>query len=263
LSRSPVLFVSHGAPTFALEPGLAGAALATIGQNLRHVQAIVIVSPHWTTATEVIVTGTQQPATVHDFHGFPPALYALSYPAPGYPQLAKRIVEHLRADGWQAQVDTARGLDHGAWVPLLHLFPQANIPVVQVSLPVAGGTELAWNLGRALAFWRDAGVLIVGSGTLTHNLRDLQAPGNTGAQYVHAFTDWVRAHVAALDSDALRHYRTRAPGAARAHPSEEHFLPLLLALGASDASDSVCIIDGGVDYGALAMDAYLFGTLCA
>jgi len=261
LPRSPVLFVSHGAPTFALEPGLAGAALAAIGQNLRHVQAIAIVSPHWTTATDVIVTGAEQPATLHDFYGFPQALYALTYPAPGYPQLAKRMVEHLRADGWQAQVDPARGLDHGAWVPLRHLFPQANIPVVQISLPMAGGTELAWNLGRALAGWRDAGVLIVGSGTLTHNLRDMQVPGHAAAQYVQAFTDWVRAHVAALDSEALRHYRARAPGAARAHPSEEHFLPLLVAVGATDARDPVCIVDGGVDYSALAMDAYVFGKV--
>jgi len=259
--RPPVLFMSHGAPTFALEPGLAGPALAGIGQHLRRPQAIAIVSAHWTTDTEVFVTSADQPATIHDFRGFPEALYALRYPAPGYPQLAQRIVAQLRQDSWQAQVDAVRGLDHGVWVPLLHLFPQADIPVVQVSLPAAGGPDLAWKLGRALARWRDAGVLIAGSGTLTHNLADLQNPNDDVAQYVHAFTDWVRAHVMALDHEALRDYRQQAPAAQRAHPTEEHFLPLLVALGAADVDEPVCIVDGGVDHGVLAMDAYVFGRM--
>jgi len=259
--RAPVLFMSHGAPTFALEPGLAGPALTCIGQHLPPIQAIAIVSAHWTTRTEVFVTGTDQPDTIHDFRGFPAALYALRYPAPGAPQLAQQMVSQLRQAGWQAQVDAARGLDHGAWVPLLHLCPQADVPVVQVSLPVAGGADLAWALGRALAPWRDAGVLIAGSGTLTHNLADLRNPDSAVQQYVQAFTDWVRTHVAALDHDALRHYRQQAPAAQRAHPTEEHFLPLLVAMGAAHADDPVCIVDGGVDAGVLSMDAYVFGRM--
>jgi len=260
-TRTPVLFMSHGAPTFALEPGLAGPALACIGQHLPRPQAIVIVSAHWTTHGEVRATGAAQPETIHDFYGFPAALYALRYPAVGDPALAQRVVTQLQQTGWQAQVDDARGLDHGAWVPLLHLFPQADIPVVQVSLPMAGGAERAWQLGRALAPLRDAGVLIAGSGTLTHNLHDLRSPGYEVQQYVQAFTDWVRTHVAVLDHDALCHYRQRAPAAQRAHPTEEHFLPLLVAMGATDAQDPVCIVDGGVDAGVLAMDAYVFGHI--
>jgi len=258
-TRAPALYVSHGAPTFALEPGSAGSALTEIGQHLKGVGAVAVVSAHWTTSTEVCVTGTGQPATIHDFHGFPEALTALRYPAPGAPQLAQRIVGQLRQDGWDAQVELMRGLDHGVWTPLLHLFPQADVPIVQVSLPLAGGATLAWQLGRALARWRDEGVLIAGSGTLTHNLHDLQANGSRAAPYVQAFIDWVRTHVAALDHDALCNYRQQAPAAQRAHPTEEHFLPLLVALGAADAEDSVTIVDGGVNYGALSMDAYVFG----
>jgi len=260
-SKVPVMFMSHGAPTFALEPGLAGPTLTGIGRHLRQVQAVVIVSAHWTTGTQVLITGADWPETIHDFHGFPAALYALRYPAPGNPSLARNIAAQLVKRGWQAQVDDARGLDHGAWVPLLHLFPQADIPVVQVSLPVAGGADLAWELGRALAPWREAGVLIAGSGTLTHNLADLRNPDGAVRQYVQAFTDWVRAHVAALDHDALRRYRAQAPAAQRAHPTEEHFLPLLVAIGAADADEPVCIVDGGVEHGALAMDAYVFGAI--
>jgi len=259
--RAPALFMSHGAPTFALEPGLAGSALTGIGQHLWHVQAVAIVSAHWTTHTEVCITGASAPDTMHDFYGFPQVLYALRYPVAGHPQLAQSMVAKLHEDGWQARVDSRRGLDHGAWVPLLHLLPQADVPVVQVSLPMAGGPDLAWQLGRALAPWRDAGVLIAGSGTLTHNLHDLQQPDDDVMPYVQAFTDWVRARVVALDHDALRHYRQQAPGARRAHPTEEHFLPLLVALGAADDTQPVCIVDGGVDKAALAMDAYVFGQL--
>jgi len=171
------------------------------------------------------------------------------------------MVGQLRQDGWNAQVEPSRGLDHGVWTPLLHLFPQADVPVVQVSLPLAGGAPLAWQLGRALARWRDEGVLIAGSGTLTHNLHDLQACSGNAAPYVQAFIDWVRMHVAALDHDALCNYRQQAPAAQRAHPTEEHFLPLLVALGAADAEEPVSIVDGGVSYGALAMDAYVFGQV--
>jgi len=260
-SKVPALFMSHGAPTFALAPGLAGPALTCIGQRLQQVRAVAIVSAHWISGTEVFVTGAHQPETIHDFYGFPKVLYALRYRAPGDPQLARDIVAQLRQDGWQAQVDVSRGLDHGAWVPLLHLFPQANIPVVQISLPVAGGADLAWQLGCALAPWREAGVLIAGSGTLTHNLADLRHPDGAVRQYVQAFTDWVRLHVAALDHDALRGYRQHAPAAQRAHPTEEHFLPLLVALGAAHADDPVCLVDGGVDAGVLAMDAYVFGHI--
>lgn len=262
-ARMPVLFVSHGAPTFALEPGLAGPALASIGQHLPRARAIVVISAHWTARSDIRVTAAAQPDTIHDFNGFPAPLYALRYPAPGMPDLAQRIVSLLRDGGWQASADAARGLDHGAWVPLLHLHPQADIPVLQVSLPLSGGPAMAWDLGRALAPLRDEGVLLVGSGSLTHNLYELSYPGSDAAQYVREFTDWVRERVATQDHAAMIDYRRQAPAAQRAHPTEEHFLPLLVAMGAAEAGEPVRIVDGGVDYGVLAMDAYVFGSVAA
>jgi len=246
---------------FALEPGTAGSTLQCIGRHMQRPEAIVVVSAHWATTARVCINGAPQPQTLHDFSGFPDALYALHYPAPGQPELAWRIASLLHHAGWQTCIDTERGLDHGVWTPLMHLFPQADIPVVQVSLPASGDADSAWNLGRALAPLRDAGVLLLGSGALTHNLHDLHQPDDKVTRYVHAFTDWVRAHVSALDHAALRGWRALAPAAQRAHPTDEHFLPLLVAMGAADDGAPVCIVDGGVMHGALSMDTYVFGTI--
>lgn len=259
--RMPVLFVSHGAPTFALEPGVAGPELTRLGRHLARPAAVLIVSAHWMSRAGVRVTAAEHPETIHDFRGFPSALYALRYPAPGAPLLAAQLVRQLRAQGWDADEDPVRGLDHGAWVPLMHLLPDADIPVIQVSLPDPCDTQRAWELGRALAPLRDQGVLIVGSGSLTHNLYEVRHPGSDAELYVQEFTGWVRSHVAALDHAALKDYRRLAPAATRAHPTEEHFLPLLVAMGASCDGDPVGLVDGGVDYGVLSMDTYVFGEL--
>lgn len=259
--RMPVLFVSHGAPTFALAPGLAGPELTRLGQVLPAPKAIVIVSAHWMTQGVVGVTAGTNPGTIHDFTGFPAPLYELEYPAPGAPALAARTIELLTQAGWPAAAESRRGLDHGAWVPLLHLYPDAGIPVVQVALPYPCDAVMALRLGQALAPLRDEGVLLVGSGSLTHNLYEIRHPGSDAANYVREFTDWTRRQVAAHDVDALLDYRRLAPAAERAHPSEEHFLPLLVAAGAANDDDEVTIIDGGVEYGVLAMDTYVLGEL--
>lgn len=267
-SRLPVVFVSHGSPMFALEPGIAGPMLRALGQRWSGVKAVLVVSAHWMTRGGVGVTAAARPDTIHDFGGFPPALYQLQYPAAGEPALAARAVEALHAAGFPAQLDPQRGLDHGAWVPLMHLMPDASRPVFQVSLPYPIDTAGAVALGRALAPLRDEGVLILASGSLTHNLRDIRrdGDGSPADPYVVAFTQWIREAVAARDVQKLIDYRRQAPHAARAHPSEEHFLPLLVAMGAAEdepeAHDSVPveIIDGGVTYGVLSMDAYVMGT---
>jgi 4,5-DOPA dioxygenase extradiol len=164
MSNLPTLFVSHGAPTFALEPGLAGPSLTALGRALSRPQAVLVVSPHWMTPTPRVSTALQ-PATIHDFGGFDPTLYQLSYPARGHATLAQRTVELLNTAGWQAQADEHRGLDHGAWVPLRYLYPQADVPVFQVSLPSRLNAERAWSFGQTLAPLAKEGVLIVGSGT--------------------------------------------------------------------------------------------------
>ncbi|WP_437882049.1 DODA-type extradiol aromatic ring-opening family dioxygenase [Pseudomonas sp. LRF_L74] len=256
----PTLFISHGAPTFAIEPGLAGRSLGELGQELPRPRAILVISPHWMTNATIRVGASAAPRTIHDFGGFPDALYRLDYPAPGHPQLAEQACALLAEAGWRAQVDTQRGLDHGAWVPLLHLYPQADIPVVQVSLPMPITPAGAWRLGQALQPLRDQEVLIIGSDSLTHNLYEFRGGQGPAAGYVTAFAHWTAERLTAADLDSLLDYRRQAPHAERAHPSEEHLLPLFIALGAAGNRYAMRLIEGGVSYGVLAMDSYLFAN---
>ena len=258
MSRLPSLFVSHGAPSFALEPGLAGPRLAALGRALPRPEAVLVVSAHWTTAAPRVGTAAQ-PETIHDFGGFDPALYRLSYPARGHAALARRTIERLNAAGWPAQSDEHRGLDHGAWVPLMHLFPAADVPVFQVSLPSRLDAERAWAFGQALAPLADEGVLIVGSGSLTHNLYEFRSGHGQEAAYAAEFAAWVREAVEQGDHVRLLRTLDDAPQARRAHPTAEHFWPLLVAAGAADLAPPAQVIEGGVVHGVLSMDSYAFG----
>ena len=259
MKQAPALFVSHGAPTFALDPGSLGPKLSQLGEQWLGLEAIAVVSAHWQTA-RVEVMRTATPETLHDFGGFPQALYRLNYPAAGAPALAYETVAILKAYGIDAGLDDKRGLDHGAWVPLLHLIPGAQVPVFQVSLPFAFNAQKAFELGRALRALRQRGVLVMGSGSLTHNLAEIGQVDPSRSQYAVEFTSWIRAHIQTRDIDALLDYRRRAPHAQRAHPTEEHFLPLLVAVGASEDADAVTVIDGGMTYGVLSMESYAFAS---
>lgn len=259
MSNLPTLFVSHGAPTFALEPGLAGPSLTALGRALSRPQAVLVVSPHWMTPTPRVSTALQ-PATIHDFGGFDPTLYQLSYPARGHATLARRTIELLNTAGWQAQADEHRGLDHGAWVPLRYLYPQADVPVFQVSLPSRLNAERAWSFGQTLAPLAKEGVLIVGSGSLTHNLYEFRSEHAQEESYAAEFAAWVREAVEQGDSARLLRTLDEAPHAARAHPTAEHFWPLLVAAGAADLTQPMRVIEGGITHGVLAMDSYAFGV---
>jgi 4,5-DOPA dioxygenase extradiol len=259
MPRLPILFVSHGSPMFAVDPGIAGPALTALGRRLARPKAVLIVSPHWMTR-EPRVSTTARPETVHDFGGFPPALYKLNYPAPGHPALASRAIEVLRAAGWAADADAQRGLDHGAWVPLTYLFAQADVPVFQVSLPARMDGARAYALGQALAPLADEGVLIVGSGSLTHNLSEIEPDHSHRATYVAEFAAWVAQTVLSGDHASLQQIMARAPHAEQAHPTTEHLWPLLVAAGAAGAGTRATHIDGGVVHGVLSMDAYLLGA---
>lgn len=259
-ARAPVFFISHGAPTFATEPGLLGPQLRAIGQGLRDLRAVLVVSPHWQSDSIQVMT-TVQPETVHDFGGFPAALYTLQYPALGHPELATRAAELLTQSGFAVSFDFRRGLDHGAWVPLMHLLPQADVPVFQVSMPVRLTTAQALQMGQALSVLRTQGVAIVGSGSMTHNLYELQHPDAPPAPYAREFTAWVRSAVLSDDLQHLVAYRAKGPQAERAHPTQEHFLPLLLALGAKAPTDRVRVLDGGIDFGVLSMESYVWGLV--
>lgn len=201
---------------------------------------------------------TAAPETLHDFGGFPQALYRLRYAARGAPLLASQTAALLNAAGIEASLDERRGYDHGAWVPLLYLLPEAQVPVYQVSMPFDLDAQGALQLGRALAPLRQRGVLVMGSGSLTHNLGEIGLSDPKATKYASEFTAWVRAHVERKDRLALAEYRHRAPHAQRAHPTEEHFLPLLVALGASGDADTVTVLEGGMTYGVLSMESYAF-----
>jgi 4,5-DOPA dioxygenase extradiol len=262
-SRLPSVFVSHGAPTFALEPGLAGPQLTQLGRSLAGLtRAVLVVSPHWMTR-DVAVSTTAAPQTVHDFGGFPSALYRMQYPAPGHPELAQAAADLLAAAGHRVTLDAQRGLDHGAWVPLLHMFPAADLPVFQVSMPASLDSEAAWELGATLAPLANRGVLIVGSGSLTHNLYEFRQGHGHDEAYATEFVHWIRSAVLTHDRDSLVHALARAPHAARAHPSADHFLPLLVAAGAGAVGAPVTVLPGGITHGVLSMESYQFGSIDA
>ncbi|MCW5621195.1 MAG: dioxygenase [Burkholderiales bacterium] len=254
----PTVFVSHGAPTMALEPGAAGEAMRRLGQELPRPKAILMVSAHWETPSPTLSTAAR-PETIHDFYGFPEALYRLHYAAPGAPDLAQRAAQLLQQAGISAQLDAQRGLDHGAWVPLRYLHPQADVPVTQLSIQPQLSPLHHYRMGEALRPLTQEGVLIVASGSLTHNLREFRGRGQQVADYVRAFQGWVWQALEAHDLCALIDYRTLAPEAVRAHPTDEHFLPLFVALGAAGAGGRVQRLTDEVTFGVIAMDGYVFG----
>jgi 4,5-DOPA dioxygenase extradiol len=260
MPRLPTLFISHGSPTFAIEPGIAGPALTALGQTLPTPKAVLVVSPHWMTREPRVAT-TPRPQTIHDFGGFPPALYQLQYPAPGAPEVAARTIGLLRAAGWAAEADTQWGLDHGAWVPLTYLFPAAHVPVFQVSLPARLDGARAYAFGQSLAPLAQEGVLIVGSGSLTHNLFEIrfEAPDAAGETYAMEFAAWINNTVTQCDHISLQQTMALAPHAQRAHPTPEHLWPLMVAAGAAGAQVAAHRIDGGMTHGVLSMDAFVFG----
>ena len=251
----PTLFLSHGSPMHAIQPGAVRAVWEGIARDLPRPKAILIASAHWETAFPE-VTGSAKPETIHDFYGFPKPLYEIQYPAKGDPGLASRSVDLLNQSGLKAKADPVRGLDHGAWSPLLYMYPNADVPVVQVAVQTQLGTRHHIELGRALAPLAREGVLIIGSGHMTHNLRD-RSDGPPAA-YAREFQDWVKQRIDSHALDELSDYRRLSPDGVRAHPTDEHFLPLYVALGAAGPDYRAERLYDGIEMGALAMDAYLF-----
>lgn len=252
----PSLFISHGSPMLALQPGASGPALERLAGALPRPKAIVVMSAHWE-SHELLVSSSPAPETWHDFGGFPRELFAVQYPAPGNPALARQIVELLAADDLQAHLDNQRPFDHGTWVPLSLMYPAADIPVVQVSLPSHMGPALQTRIGQALASLRTEGVLLIGSGSITHNLGELdwRAGPESIEPWAREFRDWVVDKLSTQDEAALHDYRQQAPYAVRSHPSDEHLLPLYFARG---AGGQFSVAHQGFTLGALGMDIYRF-----
>ena len=253
----PALFVSHGSPMLALQDSPARRFLEGLGASLPRPKAILAVSAHWETAGGPDVSLAAQPETIHDFGGFPRALFEMRYPAPGAPDVAERAAALLEAASIPAGRSGTRGLDHGAWVPLRLMYPDAAIPVAQLSI-VRGATPARHErIGRALAPLREEGVLILASGSLTHNLYEFrgQAIDAPAPQWVSEFGAWIKARLDADDRAALLDYRQAAPFARENHPTDEHLLPLFVAIGAGGHATR---LHTSFEHGVLAMDAYAF-----
>lgn len=256
----PALFVSHGAPTLAVEQNGTVEFLKHLGGELERPAAILCVSAHWNTEAPV-VSGAERPETIHDFGGFPEELYRIRYPAPGAPKLAGRVRELLGEAGTTCTVSPTRGLDHGAWVPLRLLYPHADVPVAQLSVQPSLGTEHHLRLGRALAPLRGEGVLILATGSATHNLSRL-GHGEVPPEWAEEFDEWLFRKISDGALEELLDYRRHAPHAAVAHPTDEHLLPLFVALGAGSEGAEVrgLSLHRGWTLGSLSMAAYGFGS---
>ncbi|MGQ7262437.1 DODA-type extradiol aromatic ring-opening family dioxygenase [Vreelandella sp. V005] len=242
----PSLFISHGSPMLALNKTSAHRFLRELGSQLSP-KAVVVVSAHWE-SDELLVSSSVEPETIHDFGGFPQALFDMQYAAPGDPELAERLDVLLGAK------PVERGFDHGVWVPLSLMFPDANVPVVSLSLPVRWSNAALTALGERLSALRDEGILVIGSGSLTHNLYELMAPDSDMPGWVDVFARWVHDHLVANDREALLHWEN-APSAQKNHPTPEHFQPLLIAMGAGGHASQ---LHYSVEHGVLAMDIYQF-----
>ena len=257
--KAPSYFISHGAPNFAIEKDELSEHLNSLGKSLYNVKAVLVISPHWQTK-HLEVMSTSQPSTIHDFYGFPAELYSLSYPASGNPTLAKKVIQLLAEQGIEAFENSTQGYDHGAWVPLIHLLPDHQLPAVQISLPTNFTPQAALSLGRTLAPLRDEGVMIIGSGGLTHNLGELQPKNSKPESYIEEFSTWMNERIKSKDLEQLVNYRTLAPNGKRAHPTEEHLLPLFVALGAIDNIEEPVIVKNQIYYGILSTQSYFWGA---
>lgn len=252
----PSLFLSHGSPMMALDPGATGDFWAELGRSLPRPAAVLAVSAHWMTAVPAL-SRAQRPETIHDFYGFPEPLYRLRYDPPGAPALADRAAALLQDAGLAPALDPVRGLDHGAWVPLRSIYPAADVPVTQLSIQPRHDARWHFKLGEALAPLRQENVLILASGGAVHNLRDLSREGGATPDWAQAFDDWLAEKLAAGDTEALLDWE-QAPAARRAHPSEDHFLPIFVAMGAAGRGVRAERIYQAFDLGSLSLAAFRF-----
>jgi len=258
IERYPSLFVSHGAPTLPLEDVPAKEFLKDLGRMYPNPRAVICVSAHWETDSPQVNSG-ERPETIHDFYGFPSALYKMIYPAKGSPEIAEEVAGRVRRAGMDCTVNEARGLDHGAWVPLMLMFPRANIPVVQLSIQHHLDPAEHMRLGKAVASLREGGILILGSGGAVHPLGYADFwEGKETDKWALSFDDWLAEAVTSWDTAGLVDFRRRAPYPERAHPRPDHYMPLMAAVGSAGESVKGRVLHRSWQYGDLGMAAYAF-----
>ena len=229
----PTVFISHGPPTLLLENIPAREFLKDLGKTYRNVDAVLCISAHWMTSKPT-VNAMEENDTIHDFYGFPPELYQVEYPALGAPELAQRTANLINNSDLPCEIDYTRGLDHGAWVPAMLMFPDLDVPVFQLSIQQNMDTDAHYRLGRAVESLRHEGVLILGSGGAVHPLGYAPlSPGAITDQWAQEFDSWLTESVIQGDSSAILNYSTVAPYPERAHPYPDHYMPLITTMGAA------------------------------
>lgn len=255
LQTLPGLFISHGSPMLALNPEQVGPALTRLSLNLPTPKAIIIMSAHWESDALEVSTAIR-PETWHDFRGFPEALYQIRYPAPGQPELAEQILQLFADAHMNAHANSTRPRDHGVWMPLLHMYPDADIPVIEISLPKYMSAQEIYKIGATVAVLRQQQVLIIGSGSITHNLRELSwdAPEAAVPEWASGFRNHVVQKLSHQHYDDVLNWPT-LPYVQRNHPSIEHLAPLFFAMG---TGLRFSLVHSSFSMGALGMDIYRF-----
>lgn len=255
ISTLPGLFISHGSPMLAIEPEQVGPALHRLSINLPRPRAIVVMSAHWESQALEVSTSSR-PETWHDFGGFPRELYQLRYPAPGDAILAERMIQMLTHSGMPAHANSLRPRDHGVWMPLLHMYPEADIPVLQISLPVHFSAAQIYQVGQILAPLRHEQILLIGSGSITHNLAELSWAEEQAStpEWASGFRNWVVHQLNNDDFAAVLDWK-QAPHVRRNHPTLEHLSPLFFAMG---TGSRFSLVHSSFSLGALGMDLYRF-----
>lgn len=258
MQRLPVYFISHGAPDLLTRDVPASKFMKELSLPLDKARAILVISAHWETE-EPEITAVTKPETIHDFYGFPKELYDIRYPVIGSAELAEEIADILKTNGFKSILDYTRGLDHGAWMPLYLIAPKCALPVLQLSIQTGKSPEYHYNVGKAIAPLRNKGVIIIGSGNITHNLRAaLRDQTNESLKYAEEFEAWLHEALLQKEHSVILDWVNNAPHAKWNHPTDDHILPLFTVLGTSD-NDPAERIHQSYDYNVLSMGSYIFG----
>jgi len=259
MASHPTYFVSHGSPMLALDPGATGVFWRKLGAEIHKPKSVLCVSAHWNTRDPAVNAPARNP-TIHDFYGFPEPLYRIRYEPPGAPELAARVKALLTAAKIPVAVDPERGLDHGAWVPLQNMFPQAEIPVAQLSVQPQRDARWHMALGAALRPLKDEGVLVLATGGAVHNLREMDRDGGPVPAWAKNFDLWLAETLAKGDESSFLDWEKTAPEAKRAQPTPEHFLPIFVAYGAAGEHPTAQRIHQGFQLGGMSLAAFRFAA---
>ncbi len=258
----PAIFISHGAPTLAIENGKYQKSLKRFAKNIQRPSAILAVSAHWEQHKLLQITASTRPKTIHDFWGFPSELYDIQYSAPGSPQLAQKIATKLTASGFSTELNHERGLDHGTWVPLSIMYPEMSIPVLQLSIPKPRSSKELFKLGQVLSEFRNEGIMIFGSGGVVHNLRlamrnfQLRKKHLEPDSWAVEFDQWVEEKLLTRSFDDLLQAADKMPLFRKAAPTSEHFDPILLVIGTINRKEGVTTIHESIEYGNLSLRSF-------